>query len=150
MSWKDTQNTNALCASAKIIALIQTITRIARLVMDLSAKYQNIARYTIGATAGIMISFTLQSHLLPQVADYTIAARAEVQSAVVMSYRKMIERDNVLLDHFMWGTWDRGCKYDLVPGELLADGSIRSSLIQICGGVETGEDRRPGADGDLK
>ena len=44
----------------------------------------------------------------------------------------MIEWDDVLLNAFMHDTWDRSCTYELVPGEILADGSIRSSVIQEC------------------
>lgn len=44
----------------------------------------------------------------------------------------MVARDDVLLDQLLHGSWNRDCKYELVPGELLADGSVRSSLIQHC------------------
>ena len=44
----------------------------------------------------------------------------------------MIERDDILLNQFMYGTWIRSCEYELVDPTELADGSIRSSLIQTC------------------
>lgn len=51
----------------------------------------------------------------------------------VSNLESMLSRDDKLLMVFTDGSWNRDCDYDLVPGELLADGSIRSSIIQICG-----------------
>jgi hypothetical protein len=51
-------------------------------------------------------------------------------------YKTMIKRDDILLNTFMDGSWNRDCKYRVVPGIMLADGSIRSSIIQECGGDE--------------
>jgi hypothetical protein len=55
-----------------------------------------------------------------------------VQTKRVAELEEMVARDDLLLDQFMHGSWKRGCDYELVPGVLLADGSIRSSLIQKC------------------
>ena len=55
-----------------------------------------------------------------------------IQTEEVVRLEVMIERDDRLLDQFMHGSWSRDCDYELVAGVLLADGSIRSSLIQHC------------------
>jgi len=56
----------------------------------------------------------------------------KVQTSKIILYEKMIDRDDWILDGFMHGTWDRSCEYDVMAGELLADGSVRTSLIQRC------------------
>lgn len=55
-----------------------------------------------------------------------------IQTAKIAEYEKMINRDDRILDTFMNGSWKRECQYELIAGVLLADGSVRSSLIQHC------------------
>lgn len=59
--------------------------------------------------------------------------KIDEQAQEIIKLETMVKRDDVLLDQFMHGTWDRDCRYELVADELLADGSVRSGLIQHCG-----------------
>lgn len=93
------------------------------------------------AIIGLLFALAAMGYLLSMSAKQTqealdlldLEAKAlEVQTAKVIEYEKMINRDDRLLDSLLHGTWERECIYELVPGELLADGSVRSSLIQHC------------------
>ena len=46
--------------------------------------------------------------------------------------RQMIERDDNLLNGLLHDTWRRDCEYERIAGTLLADGSVRETLIQRC------------------
>jgi hypothetical protein len=50
----------------------------------------------------------------------------------VVALEDIVEKDDALLHHFTHGTWDRKCTYDVQAGLLLADGSVKSSVIQFC------------------
>jgi len=60
-------------------------------------------------------------------------AALEAQTKKVIKYKKMVALDDRLLMGFMHGTWSRDCTYDIIAGELLADGDVRETLIQHCG-----------------
>ena len=51
---------------------------------------------------------------------------------VIAKQQQMIARDEKILNALLHGTWDRDCVYEIIPGELLADGSVRESMIQHC------------------
>ena len=54
------------------------------------------------------------------------------RAKMIFKYREMITYDDFLLNGFMHGTWDRSCEYEHIAGRLLADGSVKESLIQHC------------------
>jgi hypothetical protein len=47
-------------------------------------------------------------------------------------YKAMIARDDTLINVLLDGSWRRDCGYRVVPWTMLADGTIRQSIIQIC------------------
>jgi hypothetical protein len=61
-----------------------------------------------------------------------VAELEDMVTGRVAELEDMVERDDVLLLQFTHGTWSRDCEYELVAGVLLADNSIKSSLIQTC------------------
>jgi hypothetical protein len=84
---------------------------------------------------GMMGYFLTLSAGFTQEAERLLKIETEalkVQTAKVIEYEKMINRDDRILDTFMNGSWKRECQYELIAGVLLADGSVRSSLIQHC------------------
>jgi hypothetical protein len=60
----------------------------------------NSLRYLLGILMGLLLAFLL-------IAPPTIVPTAELQFAVIMKYRQMIERDDLIIDHMLGGTWDR-------------------------------------------
>ena len=92
-----------------------------------SSRSQNLLRYLLGALIGILLSTILFSAKYPQ----TVAS-VEKAHAVILSYRNMIKRDNILLDKFFGGEWDRSCGYYMTPEYLLADGTWLSRINKEC------------------
>ena len=50
----------------------------------------------------------------------------------VVEQTAMTARDDKLLNFLLDNSWDRDCGYEVEPWILLADGSMRQSLNQIC------------------
>jgi hypothetical protein len=59
-------------------------------------------------------------------------AKVELFERRVEELEGMIEQDDILLYHFTHETWDRKCTYDIQAGITLADGSVKSSVVQFC------------------
>ena len=93
-----------------------------------SSRLSSGARYLAGLTIGVLLMLLVMS----QEAKNEPVSNDQLLFHTLESYRQMIARDDALLDLFMDGSWDRACGYRIVPGIMLADGSIRSSIVQEC------------------
>jgi hypothetical protein len=60
----------------------------------------NSLRYLLGILMGLLLASLLT-------APPATVPSAEPQFAVIMKYRQMIERDDLIIDHMLGGTWDR-------------------------------------------
>lgn len=87
--------------------------------------------FFISGLGGLMIYASSEYR---EVIDQLEDERATVkkQSKRIVELQNIIKEDDVLLDHFTHKTWDRDCSYELMAGILLADGSVKSSVVQRC------------------
>ena len=62
----------------------------------------------------------------------SLELKLEEKEKEVIRLESMIKADDRLLYHFTHETWDRSCEYQIQAGIILADGSVKSSVVQFC------------------
>jgi len=85
----------------------------------------------IGVVFSITFAFLINTWQQEKQIDELHIVIAELNQ-MITKQQQMIARDEKILNALLHGTWDRDCVYEIIPGELLADGSVRESMIQHC------------------
>jgi hypothetical protein len=77
------------------------------------------------------MSVSIRNELLQEQRDANNPTLTQLKERIV-KLEAAVARDDRILNALLHDSWDRECKYEIIPGELLADGSVRESLIQHC------------------